>query len=128
MDRTGRACSIRGDAGRAVRLLLAGIGDRWGLLTLATLDGEPLRFGELLTRVPGVSQRMLTRTLRQLERDGLVSRTSYPEVPPRVEYALTATGQDLIGPAADLADWAAAHGPGIEASRAAYDARSSGAA
>lgn len=123
MTEPSRACSIRGDAGRAVRAILDRMGDRWALLTVATLDGEPLRFGELRTRVPGISQRMLTRTLRQLERDGLVTRTSHPEVPPRVEYALTPTGRTLIAPAAALADWAAEHDPVIQRSRAAYDAR-----
>ncbi|WP_454050287.1 winged helix-turn-helix transcriptional regulator [Cellulomonas sp. Marseille-Q8402] len=122
MTATTTACSIRGDAGRAVRAILDRMGDKWALLTLATLDGAPQRFGDLRARVPGISQRMLTLTLRHLERDGLVTRVSYPEVPPRVEYALTATGRTLIAPAAALAEWAAEHNPEIERSRAAYDA------
>ncbi|WP_079177750.1 winged helix-turn-helix transcriptional regulator [Streptomyces mangrovisoli] len=116
------ACLIRGDAGRTVRHVLDRIGDRWSLLVVATLHGDGLRFTELLRRVPGVSQRMLTLTLRHLERDGLVARTSYPEVPPRVEYELTETGRTLIGPAVALAEWAAEHNPDIERSRRSYDA------
>ena len=76
-----RSCSIRGDGGRAIRSLLDRVGDKWSLLVVATLDGRALRFTELLAQVPGVSQRMLTRTVRHLERDGLLTRTAYAEVP-----------------------------------------------
>lgn len=116
-----KACLIRGDGGRAVRGILDRIGDTWTLLVIAILAGETLRFGELLQRVPGISQRMLTRTVRHLERDGLVSRTSHPEVPPRVEYALTPTGQTLIAPAVALAEWAIAHDAEVERSRRTFD-------
>lgn len=117
-----RSCSIRGDGGRAIRSLLDRVGDKWSLLVVATLDGRALRFTELLAQVPGVSQRMLTRTVRHLERDGLVTRTAYAEVPPRVEYELTPLGRSLIGPAAALADWALAHEPSIEEHRRAHGA------
>lgn len=117
-----KVCLIRGDGGRAIRGILDRIGDKWTLLVVATLDGERLRFTELQQRIPGVSQRMLTRTLRHLERDGLVARTVYPEVPPRVEYELTETGRTLIQPAVTLAEWAVEHNPQIERSQATYDA------
>ncbi|MBZ5737153.1 winged helix-turn-helix transcriptional regulator [Nocardioides mangrovi] len=116
-----RSCKIRGDGGRAIRGILDRIGDKWTLLVVATLDGPPLRFSELQSRIPGISQRMLTRTVRHLERDGLVSRTVYAEVPPRVQYELTATGRTLIEPAVALADWAIDHNPEIERSQATYD-------
>jgi DNA-binding HxlR family transcriptional regulator len=123
MSKYEKACLIRGDGGRAIRAILDRIGDKWTLLVVATLHGERMRFGELQQRIPGVSQRMLTRTLRHLERDGLVSRTVFAEVPPRVEYELTPTGQALVEPAVTLAEWAIEHNPGIEQSQSDYDAR-----
>jgi DNA-binding HxlR family transcriptional regulator len=121
MSKQRSTCLIRGDGGRAVRGLLERIGEKWTLLVIATLDGEPLRFGELQQRIPEISQRMLTRTLRHLQRDGLVTRTSHPEVPPRVEYELTPLGRTLLDPAVSLAAWATVHNTDIEASRTAYD-------
>jgi DNA-binding HxlR family transcriptional regulator len=123
MSEYEKTCLIRGDGGRAIRGILDRIGDKWTLLVVATLHGERMRFGELQQRIPGVSQRMLTRTLRHLERDGLVRRTVFAEVPPRVEYDLTPTGQTLVEPAVTLAEWAIAHNPDIETSQRAYDAR-----
>ena len=123
MSKYEKACSIRGDGGRAIRAILDRIGDKWTLLVVATLHGGRLRFGELQQRIPGISQRMLTRTLRHLERDGLVTRTVFAEVPPRVEYELTATGQALVEPAVTLAEWAIHHNPDIEQSQLDYDAR-----
>ena len=122
MSRYERACLIRGDAGRAIRGILDRIGDKWSLLVVATLDGETLRFTELQRRIPGISQRMLSLTVRHLERDGLVLRTVYAEVPPRVEYELTAAGRTLIVPAVAIAEWAVEHNPEIAHSQAAYDA------
>jgi DNA-binding HxlR family transcriptional regulator len=84
-------------------------GDKWTLLTLVLLGGRPHRFNELHHRIEGVSQRMLTRTLRALESDGLVRRTVYPTVPPSVEYALTSSGQALLGPLSEVANWAVEH-------------------
>ncbi|MEU9204190.1 helix-turn-helix domain-containing protein [Streptomyces sp. NPDC048332] len=121
MSKYRHSCLIRGDGGRAIRAILDRVGDKWTLLVVATLDGERMRFTELQQRVPGISQRMLTRTVRHLERDGLVTRTVFPEVPPRVEYELTARGRTLIGPAVQLAEWAVDNNPGIELSRTAYD-------
>lgn len=123
MTRYEKMCLIRGDAGRAVRAAFGRVSDKWTLLVVATLHDERMRFTELHRRVPGISQRMLTLTLKHLERDGLVSRTSYPEVPPRVEYELTALGQTLIPPALSLAEWAVEHNPDIDRSRSDYDAR-----
>ncbi len=118
-----KTCLIRGDGGRAIRGILDRIGDKWTLLVVATLHGERMRFGELQQRIPGVSQRMLTRTLRHLERDGLVRRTVFAEVPPRVEYDLTPTGRTLVEPAVTLAEWAIEHNPEIERSQRDYDER-----
>lgn len=118
------SCSIDESAGRAIREVLDRVGDKWSLLLIATLRGDRLRFSELLRHIPGISQRMLTLTLRQLERDGLVSRTVHAEVPPRVEYELTDLGGTLIPMARTIGDWALANHPAIEESRARYDARS----
>lgn len=117
------SCSVDDGAGRAIRDVLDRVGDKWSLLLIATLQGDRLRFSELLKHIPGISQRMLTLTLRQLERDGLVSRTVHAEVPPRVEYELTDLGGTLIPIARTIGDWAMANHPAIEESRAAYDAR-----
>lgn len=116
-------CMIRGDGGRTLRAVLDHICNKWTLLVVATLDQGTLRFRDLHRQIPGISQRMLTLTLRNLERDGLTERTVYAEVPPRVEYTLTATGKSLIGPALALARWAIEHAPGIENSREAYESR-----
>lgn len=91
------------------RRLLDRIGDRWTVLLVGALDDGPQRFGALATRVGGISQKMLTQTLRSLERDGFVTRTVYPEIPPRVEYELTPLGRSLQGPLRALEEWAVAH-------------------
>jgi DNA-binding HxlR family transcriptional regulator len=121
MPKYHSTCLIRGDGGRAIRGILDRIGDKWTLLVVATLDGQRMRFTELQARIPGISQRMLTRTVRHLERDGLVARTAFAEVPPRVEYELTAMGRTLIAPAVALAEWAVDNNPDIEVSQQAYD-------
>jgi DNA-binding HxlR family transcriptional regulator len=123
MSEYGHTCMIRGDGGRTLRAILYQICNKWTLLVVATLDQGTVRFTELLQQIPGISQRMLTLTLRNLERDGLVGRKVYAEVPPRVEYALTPTGKSLIPPALALAGWAIDHVPQIEASREAYQNR-----
>ncbi|MGW1214755.1 winged helix-turn-helix transcriptional regulator [Streptomyces sp. NPDC002499] len=107
--------------GRAFRELLDLVGDKWSLLIIGTLSSGRLRFSELQRCIPGVSQRMLTLKLRGLERDGLVSRTVHAEVPPRVEYDLTAMGRTLIEPAIALATWAITHQPETAAARRAFD-------
>lgn len=123
MSQYEHTCLIRGDGGRTLRAILDRICNKWTLLVVATLDQGTLRFTDLHQQIPGISQRMLTLTVRQLERDGLISRTVHAEAPPRVEYALTAVGKSLIPPALSLAGWAIEHVPHIEASRAAYESR-----
>lgn len=123
MFRYERLCAVRGDQGKTIRALLDRIADKWALLIMATLHDGPFRFTELRHRIPGISQRMLTLTLRNLERDGLVTRSVFAEVPPRVEYELTDLAESLIPHAVALADWAAEYVPTIEANRAAYDER-----
>ena len=91
------------------RRLLDRIGDRWTVLIVGALDPGPQRFSALAARVGGISQKMLTQTLRSLERDGFVTRTVYPEIPPRVEYELTALGRSLQGPLRALEEWAVAN-------------------
>lgn len=103
------------------RELLDRIGDRWTVLVIVALDGGPLRFNQLEKMIAGVSQKMLTQTLRSLERDGLVSRTVFPEVPPRVVYELTSSGTSLKAPLAILHAWATANIDGILEARRAYD-------
>lgn len=105
----------------AVREVLHRVGDKWSVLAIALLGEGPLRFNELRRSIEGVSQRMLTLTLRNLERDGLVTRTVFPEIPPRVEYALTRLGQTLLEPITALADWAAEHRTKIQDARTAFD-------
>jgi DNA-binding HxlR family transcriptional regulator len=104
-----------------LRDLLARIGDKWSLFVIGMLESGPIRFTALRTLVPGISQRMLTLTLRNLERDGLISRTIYAEVPPRVEYALTPLGMTLREPVLALANWASEHGAQIARNRERFD-------
>jgi DNA-binding HxlR family transcriptional regulator len=104
--------------------MLARIGDKWSVYVIHVLgDAGILRFNELRSEVEGISQRMLTVTLRGMERDGLVVRTVYPEVPPRVEYALTPLGATLRQLVRGLVEWSGAHLREVDAARAAYDAR-----
>jgi len=109
------------------REILDRIGDRWTVLVVTLLDDGPRRFSELGRLIDGISQKMLTQTLRGLERDGLVTRTVHPEVPPRVEYELTATGRTLIAPLAALDAWARLHMADVADARAAYDQRAASA-
>lgn len=103
------------------RRVLDRIGDRWTVLVVGTLAPGPLRFGQLAQRIDGISQKMLTQTLRSLERDGLVKRTLFPQVPPRVEYELTDAGHTLREPLKALENWAISHMSGMMAARAEYD-------
>ena len=104
--------------------ILARIGDKWSVLIVMMLGDGPRRFNELKRMVGGISQRMLTLTLRGLERDGLVTRTMFPTIPPRVDYELTDLGRSLRKPVEALGNWAIAHKAVIRASRQAFDARS----
>jgi DNA-binding HxlR family transcriptional regulator len=102
--------------------ILAKVGDKWSVLIVGQLGDGPRRFNEIKREVGGISQRMLTLTLRGLERDGLVTRTVTPSVPPRVDYALTELGLTLLQPVAALAEWAIANHAAIAAARAKFDA------
>ncbi len=106
-----------------VRQILDRVADKWSLLVIALLERRTLRFTELRHKIDGISQRMLTVTLRQLERDGLVRRTVYPVVPPKVEYALTELGCTLHETIKSLVTWTEEHQEEIAAARAAYDRR-----
>jgi len=105
------------------RQVINRIGDRWSLLVLYALERDTLRFQELRRTVEGVSQKMLTQTLRLLERDGLVERDVFATVPPRVEYSLTPLGRSLSGRIAAIREWAYGNMPEIESARASFDAR-----
>jgi DNA-binding HxlR family transcriptional regulator len=109
------------DSGALLRDVLAQIGDKWSVIVICRLDGQPRRFNELRRLAEGITQRMLSATLRHLERDGLVQRTVYATVPPQVEYALTERGRSLHTILYQLVDWTDYHLDGIKASRAAYD-------
>ncbi|MEV6249471.1 helix-turn-helix domain-containing protein [Streptomyces sp. NPDC051742] len=106
-----------------VRQILDRVADKWSLLVIALLDRRVLRFTELKREIDGVSQRMLTVTLRQLERDGLVKRTVHPVVPPRVDYELTALGGTLHTTIRSLVTWTERHQNEIAAAREEYDAK-----
>jgi DNA-binding HxlR family transcriptional regulator len=108
-----------------VRQILDRVADKWSLLVIALLDECSMRFTELRREVDGISQRMLARTLRHLERDGLVTRTVHPVVPPRVDYALTPLGASLHSTIKALVDWTERNQTEIIAARNAYDARAS---
>jgi len=107
-----------------IREVLDRIGDKWSVLVVVLLGTGTHRFNELNRAIEGISQRMLTVTLRGLERDGMVSRTVHASVPPRVEYALTDLGRSLLGPLSAVADWAIEHRDDIRGARVHYDARS----
>jgi DNA-binding HxlR family transcriptional regulator len=108
--------------GCPTRRILDRIGDRWTVLIVGALGDETRRFSELRRTIEGISQKMLTQTLRQMERDGLVSRTVHAEVPVRVEYALTEAGHSLRGPLKALEDWAVGHLGRVMAAQHDYDA------
>jgi DNA-binding HxlR family transcriptional regulator len=108
---------------RGVASILARVGDKWSVFVIMMLDGGPLRFNELKRMVGGISQRMLTLTLRGLERDGLVTRTVFPTIPPRVDYELTDLGRGLSKPVEALGKWAFDHRIEIESARAKFDGK-----
>ena len=122
-----RAAPAHDPLGCRAHEVLARVGDKWSVYVIHVLgEAGTLRFGELRRRVEGISQRMLTVTLRSLERDGLVSRAMYPEVPPRVEYALTPLAMTLRGIVGQLVEWSQAHLAEIDAARARYDGQAPG--
>ena len=107
---------------RAVSEALARIGDKWTVLVVELLASGPMRFNEIRRTIGNISQRMLTLTLRDLERDGLVTRTVYPTIPPAVEYQLTKLGRTLREPLIAVADWVRKHQPAMMEARKAFDA------
>ena len=111
---TAKACPVRE--------VLARVGDKWSVMVVVNLRSGPKRFSALRRAIEGVSQRMLTRTLRGLQRDGLVDRTVHPTVPPQVEYELTEMGRTLLGPIVALSEWAVANRPAVHQARTEYDA------
>jgi len=110
---------------RAVSSVLSRIGDKWSVLVVELLADGPKRFNELRRTIGGISQKMLTTTLRGLERDGMVTRTVFPTIPPRVEYALTELGHELKVPVRALGEWARSNIDRIDAARARFDSSSS---
>ncbi len=104
-----------------VRDILSRVGDKWSVLIIVMLGDGALRFSALRRAIQGISQRMLTLTLRGLERDGLLTRSVFPDVPPRVEYELTRLGRTLLEPVQVLGRWAGEHGPEITQARATFD-------
>jgi DNA-binding HxlR family transcriptional regulator len=107
----------------AVREVLHRVGDKWSVLVVNLLQDDRKRFSDLRRSIEGISQRMLTLTLKALERDGLVTRTVHPTIPPRVEYELTELGRTLLVPVTGLAEWAQANRGAIQKARMEYDAR-----
>jgi DNA-binding HxlR family transcriptional regulator len=105
----------------AVSDVLARVGDKWSVLVVTRLGGGPMRFNELRRSISGISQRMLTLTLRGLERDGLVTRTVFPTIPPRVDYQLTPLGRDLLLPVSALGEWAIRNQSKIARAREQFD-------
>lgn len=110
-----------------VSQVLSRIGDKWSVLIVMMLGAGPCRFNELKRMVGGISQRMLTLTLKGLERDGLVTRTMFPTIPPRVDYELTALGHSLLEPVQGLGLWAVSHIGEIDMARTAFDRRKAAA-
>lgn len=106
---------------RGVSEVLSRVGDKWSVLVVELLGRGPTRFNELRRLIDGISQKMLTTTLRNLERDGLVTRTVYPTIPPRVEYELTGLGRDLLVPVHALGEWARDNIGRIDAARRRFD-------
>ncbi len=107
--------------------ILARVGDKWSVFVIMMLADGPKRFNEIKRMICGISQRMLTLTLRGLERDGLVTRTVFPTIPPRVDYELTDLGRGLQQPVIALGQWAMDHRPEIEAARSRFDERNGAA-
>jgi DNA-binding HxlR family transcriptional regulator len=108
---------------RGAASILARVGDKWSVLVIMMLSDGPRRFNEIKRMIGGISQRMLTLTLRGLERDGLVTRTVFPTIPPRVDYELTDLGHGLSKPVSALGKWAVEHRAQIEMARTTFDGR-----
>ena len=127
--RVAMVCGVPMDVENCpVRDVMDNIGGKWNSLMILSLADGPLRFSQLRRLIPDISQRMLTQTLRDLQRDGYIHRTVYPTQPPSVEYALTDLGSGLLEPVRALAEWTLANAEKIEAARRAYDRRAAAAA
>ena len=113
--------TLPGSDCKRLRTIIDRVGDKWSVYVVMTLKGGAMRFNEIRRSIEGVSQRMLTLTLRDLERDGLITRTVYPTKPPSVEYALTIVGTTLVAPAMTLIAWAETNYATVEQSRRQYD-------
>ena len=111
----------RTESCRRISEILSRVGDKWTVLVISQLGQGPLRFSEIRRRLGSISQKMLTATLRGLERDGFVTRTVFPTVPPRVDYELTALGHELLTPVNALAEWAVKNAERIERARKRFD-------
>jgi DNA-binding HxlR family transcriptional regulator len=111
------------DECQSISEILSRVGDKWSVLVVSLLGTGPMRFSQLRRSVDGISQKMLTTTLRNLERDGFCTRTVFATVPPRVDYELTALGRDLLVPVKALGDWAVANRERIDAARRRFDDR-----
>jgi DNA-binding HxlR family transcriptional regulator len=125
-NRDSNARAMCGEEGVAIREFLTKVGDKWTILIVVSLSQAPgcrARFSELERVISAISQRMLTLTLRNLERDGLITRELFPEVPPRVEYELTELGKSLLAPTQALLDWVGNNWPDIKKSRGKFDDR-----
>lgn len=120
-DEGAATCSTDNPASRVIREVLSRVGDKWSLLVIGVLHDGPRRFTELQRGIDGISHRMLTQTLRSLERDGLVSRQSFAEIPPRVEYTATPLGRSLSEPVLSLVGWAADNHEAILDARSTFD-------
>src|SRR6202012_197234 len=121
-----RHMNLPGDC-RAISDVLARVGDKWSVLVVTRLGPGPVRFHELRRAIGGISKRMLTLTLRGLERDGLITRTIFPTIPPRVDYALTPLGRDLLTPVSALGEWAIRNQAKIARARERFDGAKEGA-
>jgi DNA-binding HxlR family transcriptional regulator len=122
--RNTSARAVCGEEGVAVREFLTKVGDKWTILIVVSLSQVPgcrARFSELEKLIPAISQRMLALTLRNLQRDGLITRELFPEVPPRVEYELTGLGKSLLEPTQALLDWVGNNWPEIKKARGKFD-------
>ena len=115
------------DECQSVSEVLARVGDKWTVLVVGLLGGGPMRFSELRRAIDGISQKMLTTTLRTLERDGFCTRTVFPSVPPRVDYELTELGRDLLVPVKALGEWAVANRERVDSARRRFDAQNKAA-
>ncbi|MCP1200001.1 helix-turn-helix domain-containing protein [Notoacmeibacter sp. MSK16QG-6] len=121
MCRTSDAGTGENDIGAHISEMLSRVGDSWTIQTVRALREGPLRFNELRRRIGGISQKMLTVTLRRLERDGFIGRTVYPTTPPQVEYTLTELGHSLQAPVCALVGWTIDNADAIKAARSRYD-------